>query len=272
MIDRLNFKRLLYMLLSALVLAGCEVIGEGERLVPVQVPVDTTERVHVLVEFTGFRCVNCPKASAAAEALKQTYGERLIIVAMHPASNPFTQGAALYDYTCEEADVYYRYMGGNATTPFPTGNINFKSDEDDYLSDYPEWATLLAQQMSQPTEVHLSIQAERDNSTNIITVTTAASANKIQDCRLVTWLVEDSIQGAQALPEGGVDREYYHRHVLRMAAGDAWGESYAIPFTPVTITTAMSLPDGCDPEHCSVVVAAMDDKNRIINARQTTIQ
>ncbi len=259
-------------MLLVMVLAGCEVIGESERLIPMPVPVDSTERAHVLIEFTGFRCVNCPKASAEAEALKQTYGERLIVVAMHPASNPFTQGAAKYDYTCEEADVYYRYMGGNATTPFPTGNINFTSDEEGYLNDYPTWATLLAQQMSQPTEVHLSVQAMRDSSTNNITVTTTASADKTQECRLVTWLIEDSIQGAQAMPDGSVNRDYYHRHVLRMAAGDAWGENKTIPFTAVTVTTTMTLPDGCEPKHCSIVVAALDENNRIINARQTTIQ
>ena len=87
-------------ILSVLLFTACEVISENERLIPAPVPVDSTERTHVLIEFTGFRCVNCPKASAAAEALKQTYGERLIVVAMHPASNPFTQGAAQYDYTC----------------------------------------------------------------------------------------------------------------------------------------------------------------------------
>ena len=259
-------------MLSVIVLAGCEVIGESERLVPVPVPVDSTERAHVLIEFTGFRCVNCPKASAEAEELKQTYGERLIVVAMHPASNPFTQGAAKYDYTCEEADVYYRYMGGNATTPFPTGNINIVDYEEGYLNDYPTWATLLAQQMSQPTQVHLNVLAVLESSMNIVTVTTTASADKKQDYRLVTWLIEDSIQGAQAMPDGTVNREYYHRHVLRMATGDPWGENRTIPFTPIAVTTTMTLPDGCDMQHCSIVVAALDDKNRIINARQTTIQ
>ena len=161
-------------------------------------------------------------------------------------------------------------MGGNATTPFPTGNINITAADDKYLSDYPEWATLLAQQMNQPTSVHLSTQAQWDNST--ITITTTASADKPHDYRLVTWLVEDSVQGAQALPDGSVDRQYYHRHMLRTAAGDAWGESYTIPFTPVTLTTTIPLPDGCDPKHCSIVVAALDDNNRIINAKQTTIQ
>jgi len=257
-------------ILSVLLFTACEVISENERLIPAPVSVDSTERTHVLIEFTGFRCVNCPKASAAAEALKQTYGERLIVVAMHPASNPFTQGAAQYDYTCPQADVYYRYMGGSATTPFPTGNINITDSEDRYLSDYPEWATLLAQQMNLPTSVHLSLQAQRDS--NTITVTTTASADQPHDYHLVTWLVEDSVQGAQALPDGSVDRQYYHRHMLRTAAGDAWGENYTIPFTPVTLTSTLTLPDGCDPTHCSIVVAALDDQNRIINARQTTIQ
>ena len=37
------------------VLTGCEGIGENERLIAVQLPVDSAGRNHVLIEFTGFR-------------------------------------------------------------------------------------------------------------------------------------------------------------------------------------------------------------------------
>ena len=257
-------------MLSAMVLAGCEVIGEGERLVPVSQPADTTDRTHVLIEFTGFRCVNCPNAAAAAEALHQTYGERLIIVAMHPASNPFTQGAAQYDYTCPEADDYYRLLGGSATTPFPTGNINLATRDGSSLHDYPEWPAWLVQQMSEPTRVHLSVTAGSE--ADRITVTTTAYADVAASCRIVTWLVEDSIQSAQAMPDGSVNTQYYHRHVLSGAAGSSEGEPLTLQRTPVTHTTTLTLREDCDPKRCSFVVAVMDNENKIINARQTTIQ
>ena len=74
-----------------LLLTSCETIPEGERLIEIPLPEDTTGGANLLIEYTGFRCVNCPKASEAAQALKEMYGERLLVVSMHPESNPFTQ-------------------------------------------------------------------------------------------------------------------------------------------------------------------------------------
>ena len=130
-------KRLLYILL-ALTLCACEVINEADRLIPVPLPI-ANGRKHVLLEFTGFRCVNCPEAAEKAASLQALYGENLIVIALHPASNPFTQGAAEYDYTCPEADSIYRFMGGTETTPFPTGNIDMQPNRDDRYPLGPEY-------------------------------------------------------------------------------------------------------------------------------------
>ncbi|MEE0952366.1 MAG: hypothetical protein U0L62_09200, partial [Paludibacteraceae bacterium] len=73
-------KRLGYILLLATMLISCEVIREEDRFIPIPTPL-STERTHVLIEYTGFRCVNCPTAAAHAAQLQQTYGEQLIIVA-----------------------------------------------------------------------------------------------------------------------------------------------------------------------------------------------
>lgn len=262
--------RLLAVVALAVISVGCEVISEGDRLIAIPLPVDTTGRSHVLIEFTGFRCVNCPKAAAVAEELHHTYGEQLIIVAMHPASNPFTQGAAKYDYTCDEADEYYRYLGGNATTPFPTGNIDFQRTERGFMSDYTDWPTLLASAMAAPTQVHLSVQATYADDT--LTVRTTTMAELQSEYRLIIWLVEDSVQGAQALPDGSADTQYIHRHILRQAIGDPWGELVtARPFPDEQVTTA-PLPVEAERRHYSVVAILMDENKQIINAKQTTIQ
>ena len=52
-------------------MAGCELIPDEERYKPVDSRTGT--RCHVLLEFTGFRCVNCPAASELAQRLQQTY-------------------------------------------------------------------------------------------------------------------------------------------------------------------------------------------------------
>ena len=103
-------KLFIYMVIL-LVCAGCEVIQESDRLIPFERETGGT-RKHVLIEFTGFRCVNCPDAAKQAQLLQEQYGEELVVVSMHPASNPFTQGR--YDYTCPAADSIYRLMGGDS--------------------------------------------------------------------------------------------------------------------------------------------------------------
>ena len=220
---------------------GGEVIKENERLIEVPVVADSERRI-VLVEFTGFRCVNCPKAAEEAETLKELYGDVLITVSMHPASNPFTQGA--YDYTCEAADVYYQYIGGTATTPFPKGNVNFRDDEQGYLHDYPEWPTLVAEETAR----------ERESAA----------------VRRLTWIVEDSVPGVQAMPDGSVDMHYYHRHVLRGTVGDVWGEPSST--LPDTVPAGLVLPDACNPTHCSIVYVLIDEDYGVVDAKELRIK
>ena len=180
--------RKLFIYMVILALCSCEVIPEDERLIPV-VTESSGQRTHVLLEFTGFRCVNCPTAAETALNLQALYGERLTVVALHPASNPFTQGK--YDYTCPAADSIYQWMGGDATTPFPTGNLDMQPYEGSWFVNMSEWATMVYQAMSDTVVPNLDA------------------------AELSYWLVEDSIQGVQAMPDGTVNMEYYHRHVLR---------------------------------------------------------
>ena len=92
--------RKLFIYILAFFFTGCEIIPADEQLIPIE-PGQGGRR-HVLVEYTGFRCVNCPAAAEKARELEERYEGQLYIVSLHPASNPFTQGK--YDYTCPEAD------------------------------------------------------------------------------------------------------------------------------------------------------------------------
>lgn len=269
---RLSAASVLLSVLCLCVLNGCEVISEGERLIPVPQPAITDGRNHVLIEFTGFRCVNCPKAAEAADELSRTYGDRLITVAMHPATNPFTRGAEQYDYTCTAADTYYLHLGGLATTPFPAGNIDLQTETDGSMIDYPLWATWVAEQMEQTGMVQLTADAALQPETRQLTVRAHCYAMQQMSLQLATWLVEDSVAGAQALPDGSVDTQYYHRHMLRGTIGDEWGENVIAQLQPDEYVVTGKLPEGCDPKHCYAVVVAMDDNKTIINALQLRIE
>ncbi len=221
-------KRFLYIVLAALCLAGCELIPDEERYKPVDSHTGT--RCHVLLEFTGFRCVNCPAASELAQNLQQTYRGQLYVVALHPASNPFTQGK--YDYTCPAADSIYQWMGGDASTPFPAGNVDMKPYEGEWFANSSEWPTMVYEAMNE-TEI----------------------ANPDQ-LKTSYWLVEDSVLGVQAMPDG-VNDHYYHRHVLR----GVWDEEAAIV-----------VPEGCRREYLSILKLYIDTKDKhIVQAYETTL-
>ena len=213
----------LYTIILSVFLTSCEVIPESEQLIPVQVT-DTSAHRHVLLEFTGFRCVNCPAAAETAANLQHIYGDQLIVIALHPASNPFTQG--VYDYTCPEADSIYQLLGGLPTTSFPTGSIDMRFFDDSYFVSPADWATKLQQITNHQSPI-----------TNT-----------------AYWLVEDSVLGVQAMPDGTVNMAYYHRHVLRAIAQQ--------PFT--------ELPTQYNPAHCSVVTIYSNQDKQIIDAYETS--
>ena len=63
--------------IAAMLLAACSYIEEDERLIYVK-PAEVKR--HVLLEdFTGQRCINCPKASDEIKALQEQYGEENVI-------------------------------------------------------------------------------------------------------------------------------------------------------------------------------------------------
>lgn len=262
-------KKFLYIGL-VLLLAGCEVIGENERLIPVSGK-GTSGRQHVLLEFTGFRCVNCPTAAQTAQALHTIYGENLIVIALHPAANPFTQGKE--DYTCPAADSVYRYMGGTETTPFPTGNIDLKAENGTYFFDAAEWSRLAVQAMADSVAPDIAVTLQTDMANRTISIQAVYTSPKTEEVQIAFWLVEDSIPGMQAMPDGSVQKDYPHRHVLRAAANNqTWGQRTLMDSNIRLVKGAMTIPQQCCIAHCSIVALMFDTKDKhILQAYETKL-
>ncbi len=224
------FNRITHIILGTilLLLAGCQVIPENERLLPL--PMQEPQSNALLIDFTGFLCVNCPTAAAEAQRLQTDYPDNLVVVAMHPADNHFTQTTiAGYDYTCPEANIYYSFFGGTSTTPFPTGVIDMQPG----WRSYTEWATAVRASVMQPKGGLLFLQITNVNEAErSFTVSTSAiwennNVNPLTnetDVEILLWLVADSVQGAQMMPDGSTNLAYTHRHMLRAClTDDPWG-------------------------------------------------
>lgn len=263
--------------LISLLFAACEVIPLGEREEIIFTPTDpnAVKRTSLLIEYSGWQCVNCPFAAEEAHHLKEQYGENLVVVVMHPESNPNTRhnNKPELNYTCPEADSIYMMMGGTNTTPFPTGNVNMLKDETKgYFNDYDKWGTLISQAYSTSKPVLLTAEASTID-TNVIFVAvdiTNLDTLAIEEATLQVWLTEDSVIGSQKKPDG-TDKNYAHNHLMRASISPLWGEKLPIDAQMTQqLVYEYTLPEKVVKENCNIV-ALVSINGEVVQAHETKI-
>jgi hypothetical protein len=283
---KINWKYIM-MVVAVAMLTACEVIPEDERDFEVFIPKDTTtndstqttpvivKRSSLLIEYSGWMCVNCPTAAEVAHQLKEQYGEQLVVVVMHPESNPNTRhnNKPALNYTCPEADSIYIMMGGTSTTAFPTGNINlFKHDTKSYFTDYSMWGKYISQAYSNPKPVIINqeVKGTMDSKDiNIVVDITNHDINAIE-ATLQVWLTEDSVMGSQKKPEG-TDKNYAHNHLMRASISPLWGDIMPIEahMTEQQVYR-YTLPEKVVKENCNIV-ALVSVNGEVVQATETKI-
>ena len=275
------------MVVAVAMLTACEVIPEDERDFEVFIPKDTTtndstqttpvivKRSSLLIEYSGWMCVNCPTAAEVAHQLKEQYGEQLVVVVMHPESNPNTRhnDKPALNYTCPEADSIYIMMGGTSTTAFPTGNINlFKHDTKSYFTDYSMWGKYISQAYSNPKPVIINqeVKGTMDSKDINIVVDITNHDTKAIEATLQVWLTEDSVMGSQKKPEG-TDKNYAHNHLMRASISPLWGDIMPIEahMTEQQVYR-YTLPEKVVKENCNIV-ALVSVNGEVVQATETQI-
>lgn len=275
------------MVVAVAMLTACEVIPEDERDFEVFIPKDTTtndstqttpvivKRSSLLIEYSGWMCVNCPTAAEVAHQLKEQYGEQLVVVVMHPESNPNTRhnDKPALNYTCPEADSIYIMMGGTSTTAFPTGNINlFKHDTKSYFTDYSMWGKYISQAYSNPKPVIINqeVKGTMDSKDINIVVDITNHDTKAIEATLQVWLTEDSVMGSQKKPEG-TDKNYAHNHLMRASISPLWGDIMPIEahMTEQQVYR-YTLPEKVVKENCNIV-ALVSVNGEVVQATETKI-
>ena len=275
------------MVVAVAMLTACEVIPEDERDFEVFIPKDTTtndstqttpvivKRNSLLIEYSGWMCVNCPTAAEVAHQLKEQYGEQLVVVVMHPESNPNTRhnDKPALNYTCPEADSIYIMMGGTSTTAFPTGNINlFKHDTKSYFTDYSMWGKYISQAYSNPKPVIINqeVKGTMDSKDINIVVDITNHDTKAIEATLQVWLTEDSVMGSQKKPEG-TDKSYAHNHLMRASISPLWGDIMPIEahMTEQQVYR-YPLPEKVIKENCNIV-ALVSVNGEVVQATENKI-
>ena len=257
----------LYILLALLPLFfACDHIDEADRLIEVSID-NTGENAiykNILIEdFTGQRCVNCPKGSQAIEQLQESdFGSRIVAVGIH--SGPFgknASGTKLLSLATQTGCDYFDYWKVEAQ---PGALINRQKP---VLYNVLDWTTEVGKQLSAKANLAITAEAKVNGSNIDITVSEKAIENVAG--KLQVWVIEDNIVDIQTMPDardenpdwtGGNKRDYVHNHVFRTSVNAPMGDDFSINKDEEKQQTFVQTLDAAwNPANLSVVVFVYND-------------
>ena len=211
---------------AALFLVACSTIADNERLIYVK-PADVARKV-LIEDFTGQRCINCPRATLVIGKLQEEYGhDAVIAVGIHSGPLGFKGTPTLTGLATELGDEYYSHWGIEYQ---PQGLVNRTG-----RCDYQLWATEVDKLITQQSSLQISMDCHYNEATREVVVDlTTLGTNGATDGRLQLWVTEDSITAMQLRyneidnPASGQlsDGQYVHNHVLRHAVNGTWGDDF----------------------------------------------
>lgn len=243
-------------MLVALLMASCDEVEPHDRLIYVEPP--EVSRAVLIEDFTGQYCVNCPRATEEIERLVEEYGDTTVIaVAIH--SGPFSKNQGAYTplYTAQ-GDEYFSHWGLSAQ---PVGLVDRLFSSTPF--DYTDWAGAVNYELEKKAPVSIMVEAEREEDGDIChaNVEVIGLDSALVKGKLQVWLVEDSIDSFQLMPNGASEEHYNHMHVFRESLNGAWGDDISLTHGQVVEKTySIPMDAAWKPQHCSIVAFVYDEE------------
>lgn len=128
-------KKIIYSLILILpfLWISCDTIEDDQKLVypkgqtseTTPITVSSSEQKVLLEDYTGWKCVNCPRAAAKATEMISKYGEQLVVISVHSTAFAIpSTGNNNIDFRTEYGEKWATDFG--CTSSLPTGIINRK--------------------------------------------------------------------------------------------------------------------------------------------------
>ena len=128
---------------------------------------------------------------------------------------------------------------------------------------YTDWAGAVNYELERKAPVSIMVEAEREEgnichaNVEVIGLDSALVKGKLQ-----VWLVEDSIDSFQLMPNGSREEHYNHMHVFRASLNGAWGDNISLNHGQVVEKTySIPMDAAWKSQHCSIVAFVYDEEN-----------
>jgi len=179
-------------------------------------PENRQNRVVLLEEFTGVRCVNCPRAHTTISALQSLYPGRVAAVGIHTGFYSVPYAGQAEDLTLPEGNNIETLLG--SAQGYPSGSVNrrqFTGESGVIISDQ-KWSNYvnLEKEVLPSVNVGLSRSWLEGDSSVVVDCRIRLNDSSSTPLYLTVYLVENNILGFQLTPVG-LDSAYVHKHVAR---------------------------------------------------------
>ena len=245
-------------------LLTCVVIGcllwsacsEEPVVIPPLGPQSTGDRVVVIEEFTGVKCVNCPQGSDEIRNLSGLFGDNLAVISIHAGffSTPYSDSR--YDLRTPEGNQIIQQLG--VPLGYPSAVVNRKqfAGKANLQLGQAEWAGAIREELNNAPQISLSLEKNYDAASRVLRITAVSVPleNISGSLRLSVALTEDGVVDKQLTPEGE-KADYAHQHVLRIMPTGAEGQALGSLIRGVAQrnTFEWTMPQEWDVEKCKVV-------------------
>ncbi len=216
--------KIIFILSIILVISGvfhsCDKIAEDDYLTPLP-DIDWQGQRVLIEDFTGMRCSNCPEAAGVAEGLQDLYPERVIVISNHVNLSNASSLGSPDTLTSNIGNDYFTQFYTIKPVTLPMGMINRINLSSGRLFQHSQWNGLVTSQLRNLPDFDLEIKNSFSNPDSVLTVKVTATPRKNIEgqYKLTVLITESGIIGLQkdANTEGGIIRDYNHKHVLRTA-------------------------------------------------------
>ena len=180
----------------------------------------------LLIDVTGVRCNNCPRAAVKAIELEAANPDKIQIMAIYPTYKPLSNPWDGQDtLVTKDADDLVGTLG--SVTNLPSGIIDNVSYNGKYFIDENSWSIVVDQQKVKTTPMNIVLKSTwmPDEKKSRIEIKAIANT-EIPSTTKLSWviaIIEDDMVGWQSTPTG-VDEAYNFKHVLRKLVTSSYGD------------------------------------------------
>lgn len=234
-----------------------------------EMPTDTTvvdtpvvvvpqNKIVLIEEFSGVQCTNCPKGAEKVASILEQYPNQVIALNFHPF-DPLCEpieGESTKDFRTQTAENLRTAFSVNG---LPAAMINRAPNDFGDIPSYnysQDWQKRVEDNLGQTTKINLTV-LPHETLGNYYTTTLNFIEDVAENLRISAYLVENAITNAQLLPDGSIDTNYIHKHVVSYEfteeGGQLVGESNTIKQAGSEVKTFVVMP-----ANEAIVVSSLD--------------